>query len=123
MPESFGEGDNAFCYITDVRKPAYGAWWRHLAEGKNYIDEPISKGALKYELKMKPNDNEKGSFILKAKVNMAMTFGRSNPEIGTALKLVISTAFKLFIQIPTEKITGHTLQFMTKETMIELGKK
>jgi len=33
---------------------------------------------------MKPNDNEKGSFILEAKVNMAMTFGRSDPDWHSA---------------------------------------
>jgi len=26
IPESFGQGDNAFSFIADVRKPAYGAW-------------------------------------------------------------------------------------------------
>src|SRR3954452_10739366 len=26
--KKFGVGDNAFCFVIDVKKPPYGAWWR-----------------------------------------------------------------------------------------------
>jgi len=80
VQESFGQGDNAFCFLADVRKPAYGAWWRHGTETKKYIEEPFPRGAVEYKIKMTPNGKEKGSFTLEAKVNMAMTLGKSDPN-------------------------------------------
>ncbi len=94
IQESFGQGDNAFCFIADVRKPAYGAWWRHGTVSKKYIEEPIPKGAVEYEIKMKPNKKGKGNFILEAKVNMLMTLGKSDakwhsPKIGDEYSIQI----------------------------------
>ncbi|MBM3737905.1 MAG: MBL fold metallo-hydrolase [Acidobacteria bacterium] len=70
--EKFGEGDNAFCFVADTRKPDYGAWWRHGAPGRTYVEEPIPGGASTYTLKMTGTG---GSFVLEARVRMAAVFG------------------------------------------------
>ena len=79
-PEQFGQGDNAFCFVIDARKPPYAAWWRHGAPGENYIEEPIPAAAVDYEIRMDPWGRSKGDFILEARVDMAATFGRSDPR-------------------------------------------
>ena len=79
IAESFGRGDNAFCFIADKGKPPYGAWWRHGDEIRKFIEEPIPASAVDYEVKMIPGINGKGSFVLEARVNMAMTFAKSDP--------------------------------------------
>lgn len=79
-PERFGQGDNAFCFVIDARKPPYGAWWRHGAPGKNYLEEPIPPAAVDYEVRMDPWGRSNGDFILEARVDMAATFGRSDPR-------------------------------------------
>ncbi|MCZ2150569.1 MAG: hypothetical protein LC126_22700 [Bryobacterales bacterium] len=85
--KSFGEGDNAFCFVIDARKPPYGAWWRHGAPGKTYIEQPLPKQAVDYALRMNPWNTGRGDFILEARVAMAPTFGASStqwhaPRIG-----------------------------------------
>src|SRR5262245_36159943 len=40
-PERFGQGDNAFCFVIDPAKPAYGAWWRHGTATTSYVEEII----------------------------------------------------------------------------------
>jgi hypothetical protein len=74
--KQFGVGDNAFCFVIDVSKPAYGAWWRHGAPGRTYIEEPIPKDALQYAIRREG----KGDFILEARVAMKPTLGASSPE-------------------------------------------
>ena len=78
IAESFGQGDNAFCFIADKQKPSYGAWWRHGDETRKFIEEPIPAKALDYEIKMTSKKN--GNFILEARINMAMTFAKSDPH-------------------------------------------
>lgn len=74
-PERFGEGDNAFCFVIDARKPAgYGAWWRHGNETRTYIEEPLR--AADYAIRM---TGRGGDFVLEARVDMAATFGKSSP--------------------------------------------
>ena len=92
--EKFGEGDNAFCFVIDVRKPAYGAWWRHGAAGRTYIEEPIPKRSVDYAIRMNPWGTSKGDFILEARVEMATTLGVSDrawhaPRIGDEYGLEI----------------------------------
>jgi len=79
VSESFGTGDNAFCFVIDPRKPRYGAWWRHGAPGKTYIEEPIPVGAVDYAIKLNPWGRNPGDFILEARVKMAPTLGQSDP--------------------------------------------
>src|SRR5437762_648913 len=79
ISESFGQGDNAFCFVIDARKPKYGAWWRHGAPGKTYIEEPMPDGAVDYAITMDPWGGSKGDFILEARVKMAPTLGQSDP--------------------------------------------
>ena len=79
-PERFGQGDNAFCFVIDADKPSYAAWWRHGAPGENYIEEPIPTAAVDYEIRMNPWGRNKADFILEARVDMAATFGRSDPR-------------------------------------------
>lgn len=71
----FGEGDNAFCFVIDTAKPAYGAWWRHGAPGKTYIEEPLPKDAVRYAIRRGP----RGSFVLEARVAIAQTLGVRTP--------------------------------------------
>ena len=80
ISESFGQGDNAFCFVIDARKPRYGAWWRHGAPGRNYIEEPIPAGAVDYAIAMDPWGKSKGDFILEARVKMRETLGQSDPS-------------------------------------------
>ena len=74
--KNFGEGDNAFCFVIDASKPAYGAWWRHGALGKTYVEEPLPKGAFEYAIRR----GERGNFVLEARVAMEATLGVSTPK-------------------------------------------
>src|SRR5213592_3154764 len=58
--KKFGVGDNAFCFVIDARKPPYGAWWRHGALGRTYIEEPLPAD---YAIRMNPWGGSKGDFI------------------------------------------------------------
>jgi hypothetical protein len=80
VAKKFGVGDNAFCFVIDARKPADGAWWRHGAPGKTYIEEPLPHKAIDYAIRMNPWGRKAGDFILEARVEMAPTFGKSNPK-------------------------------------------
>jgi hypothetical protein len=80
VAKKFAEGDNAFCFVIDARKPAEGAWWRHGAPGKTYIEEPLPRNAVDYAIRMNPWGRSKGDFILEARVEMAPTFGVSSPR-------------------------------------------
>ena len=75
--KKFGEGDNAFCFVIDARKPPYGAWWRHGAPGRTYIEEPLHSD---YAIRMNPWGRGEGDFILEARVAMAPTLGKSSPR-------------------------------------------
>jgi hypothetical protein len=77
--EQFGQGDNAFCFVIDTSKPAYGAWWRHGDAHHTYIEEPLPSQALSYAIKMNPWGGTRGDFVLEARVRMADTFGKSDP--------------------------------------------
>jgi hypothetical protein len=79
VSETFGQGDNAFCFVIDARKPPYAAWWRHGAPGKTYIEEPIPASAVTYAIRMNPWKRSAGDFILEARVAMKPTFGVSDP--------------------------------------------
>ncbi|MBL8177551.1 MAG: hypothetical protein JNK48_22940 [Bryobacterales bacterium] len=76
--KKFGEGDNAFCFVIDDSRPTYGAWWRHGAAGKNYIEEPLSTDAAQYAIRMTGDGS--GSFVLEARVVMHRTLGVSSRE-------------------------------------------
>ena len=76
--QAFGERDNAFCFVIDVSRPAYGAWWRHGAPGKTYLEEPLPKGSVEYAVKRLSTKN--GDFVLEARVEMAATLGASSPS-------------------------------------------
>lgn len=75
--KKFGEADNAFCFVIDVSKPSYGAWWRHGAPGKTYIEEPLPKDAVQYAIRTKTGS---GDFVLEARVAMKPTLGVSTPQ-------------------------------------------
>jgi len=79
-PDIFGKGDNAFCFVIDASKPAYGAWWRHGNATEHYIEEPIPPRAVDYAIRMNPWHGSAGDFILEARVEMAPTLGKSDPE-------------------------------------------
>ncbi|MBM3787240.1 MAG: hypothetical protein FJW30_23020 [Acidobacteria bacterium] len=77
LPEhkKFGEADNAFCFVIDTRRPPYGAWWRHGAPGKTYIEEPLTAAHATYAIR-----RTKTGFTLEARVKMANTLGVSSPK-------------------------------------------
>lgn len=77
--EFFGQGDNAFCFVIDARRPSYGAWWRHGDARLRYIEEPLPKDAVTYAIRMKPTPTSKGDFVLEARLNMRATLGKSDP--------------------------------------------
>lgn len=78
--QEFGRGDNAFCFVIDARKPSYGAWWRHGSPSKTYIEEPLPRAAVDYAIRMNPWKANQGDFILEARVAMAPTLGKSEPN-------------------------------------------
>jgi hypothetical protein len=78
--KKFGQGDNAFCFLADIRKPPHGAWWRHGNTEKNYIEEPLPARSVDYAIRLDPWKTGKGDFILEARVEMATTFGVSDPD-------------------------------------------
>lgn len=80
VAKKFGEADNAFCFVIDASKPSYGAWWRHGAPGKTYVEEPLSKDAVSYAIRLDPRKRGSGDFVLEARVVMAPTLGASSPE-------------------------------------------
>jgi hypothetical protein len=68
--ESFGEGDNAFCFVVDPKKPKYGAWWRHGDATRKYIEEPLKQA--QYAIKMHGHG---GDFTLEARVELPNAMG------------------------------------------------
>jgi hypothetical protein len=90
VSRQFGEGDNAFCFVIDASRPSYGAWWRHGAPGKTYIEEPLPKDAVQYAIRMRGASN----FVLEARVALAPTLGVSSsrwraPRVGDIYGLQI----------------------------------
>jgi Carbohydrate family 9 binding domain-like len=78
--KKFGVADNAFCFVIDASRPEHGAWWRHGARGKTYIEEPIPKSALQYAIHIQPGQQRKGDFTLEARIAMSPTLGVSSPD-------------------------------------------
>ncbi|MGN6437386.1 MAG: sugar-binding protein [Agriterribacter sp.] len=76
IAESFGRGDNAFCFIADKRKPPYGVWWRHGSADKTFIEQALPGNAYSFALKM----GQQGNYIIEARVNMTQTLGISDPS-------------------------------------------
>jgi hypothetical protein len=58
-----------------VKKPKYGAWWRHGDATRTYIEEPLG-GAVDYAVK---RHGRGGDFTLEVRVNMRATLGKSSP--------------------------------------------
>ncbi len=80
ISENFGQGVNAFCFVIDTLKPSYGAWWRHGDAKRTYIEETIPTNAVKYVIRMNPWGNSRGDFILEARIELALTFAKSDPD-------------------------------------------
>ena len=78
--EYFGRGDNGFCFVIDSSYPPYGAWWRHGAPGKSYLEEALPPGAVDYRIAMNPWGRSDGDFALEARVRMRATLGQSDPS-------------------------------------------
>jgi hypothetical protein len=79
IAEKFAEGDHGFCFVIDPAKPDYGAWWRHGAPGKTYIEERLPESAVTYAIRRNPWGRQAGDFILEARIEMAATFGLGSP--------------------------------------------
>jgi hypothetical protein len=79
IPERFGTGDNAFCFVIDPAKPKGGAWWRHGTQAASYVEGAIPPSAVDYAIRMDPWERGRGDFILEARVAMAPTLGESDP--------------------------------------------
>lgn len=80
IPERFGRGDNAFCFIADAAMPAYGAWWRHGDAHTSYIEERLPQNAVDFRLKMDSSGRQPGSYVIEARVKMSETFRVSDPS-------------------------------------------
>lgn len=81
LSETFGQGDNGFCFVADTSYPANGAWWRHGAPDTTYIEEPIPTEAVDYVIRVR--EGQSPGFTLEARVHMAQTLGRSDPNWRT----------------------------------------
>lgn len=77
LARKFGEGDNAFCFVIDGRRPDYAAWWRHGAPGRTYIEEPLPRDAVDWAIRRV--STKTGDFVLEARVRMDKTLGASSP--------------------------------------------
>lgn len=73
--ENFREGDHAFCFVIDPKKPKYGAWWRHGTADKPYLEEPLK--AADYAIRMTGHG---GDFTLEARVDLAAV--AKAPKLG-----------------------------------------
>ncbi len=94
VAERFGEGDHAFCFVIDPGKPAHGAWWRHGAPGRAYVEEPLPADAVSFAIRMNPWGRSAGDFILEARIDLAATCGPSDrawtpPKAGDVYGLCI----------------------------------
>ena len=78
--EFFGQGDNAFCFVIDPARPPYAAWWRHGTRDSTYVEEPLPIASVDYQIRMNPWGDGPADFILEARVDMASTFGVSDPD-------------------------------------------
>lgn len=78
--ERFGQGDNSYCIIADPNRPSNGAWWRHGNPDSTYIEVPVPKEAIEYVVKLNPWDRSEGDYIIEAKVHMASTMAKSDPN-------------------------------------------
>ena len=92
--EMFETGDNAFCFLSDTARPAYGAWWRHGEPGRAYVEEPLPAGTFDYALRMDPWGRSAADFSLEVRLRMDPLFGRSDPQwagaaVGRTLGLEI----------------------------------
>ncbi len=76
IAEQFGQGDNAFCFVLDAKRPLYAAWWRHGAPGKTYVEEPIPPAAVAWSLRF----HGKGNVTLEAAVKMSATLPKADPS-------------------------------------------
>jgi hypothetical protein len=90
----FAEGDNGFAFVIDSTKPDYGAWWRHGAPGRTYVEEPLPKSAVTYAIRMNPWGRNPGDFILEARIDLAATCGQASrkwtpPKVGDVYGLCI----------------------------------
>jgi hypothetical protein len=73
--ERFGDGDHAFCFIADARRPDYAAWHRYGTPTESYREEPLR--AVQWALRRGRN----GDFTLEAKVDLLATTGIT-PKLG-----------------------------------------
>ncbi len=80
IAETFGRGDNAFCFVADPAKPPDGAWWRHGDATRTYIEEPLPKDVADDVVRPVPRGASRGDFVLEARVAMAPTLGKSDPD-------------------------------------------
>lgn len=92
--ERFGQGDNAFCFTAAKQRAPHHAWWRHGTDTQTYVEEPIPKASVDYTVKMNPWGQDKGNFVLEARVDLASTFGQSDsrwsaPQIGDEYSMEI----------------------------------
>jgi hypothetical protein len=77
--EKFAEGNHGFAFVIDSTYPAYGAWWRHGAPGRAYLEEPLPASAVQYRIRMNPWGRSPGDFILEARIDMTVTLGVCSP--------------------------------------------
>jgi len=94
IPEKFGFGDHAFCFVIDTLKPDYGAWWRHGNTSQTYIEEPLPLNAVEYSIKMNPWKKNEADYILEARVDMQATFMKDDaamttPKVGEIYSMMI----------------------------------
>ena len=92
--ESFGEGNNAFCFVIDTSYPNYGSWWRHGNEDQTFIEKQLDSTRCFFRISFGQNENANANFTLEARVKMENTFGESDsswtsPKIGDEYKMMI----------------------------------
>lgn len=80
--ERFGDGDHAFCFVADARRPPYAAWHRFGTKTETYREEPLEK--VEWTLQRGRN----GNFTLEAKVALRGLTGVA-PRVGDTWGLSI----------------------------------
>ena len=114
--EHFGQGDNAFCFVIDRRRPKYAAWWRHGAPGRQYIEEPIPPSSVDYTLGVEEKLISFWKHVLKWHLHSvaAIPHGRCHGQVtSTDLKsytptrmVEITVGISLFMEPVTTMLPG-----------------
>ena len=93
-----------------------------VTQQRTYIEEPLPADAVTYAIRMNPWGKSRGDFILEARVKMAATFAKSDPD-WLSPKEGDEYGLEIVHTILTEEITEGTSSSMAKVTTTQHGER